>query len=222
MSVERSSGSSPLLTVSGAQPAALASSKRGATLAINGPSICGVPQWVDKRRRLGGYYMYSSCPSGKYLRLAVADAPAGPYSVSNKPLFTIDDVAICGGHMSNPWVVVDDVTKRIMLYYHCGVCVAGTRYTCGMGGEVTFVAVSSDGVTFNTEPRVLWRNQLRSVRIGDWFYMFGRREVLVSPDGERDVQFHGMVWIPAYAAPLMVDKWLYLFWSEEGEAESTP
>jgi hypothetical protein len=70
--------------------------------------------------------------------------------------------------MASPHAVVDDVSQTVLLHFHCGVCVAGETYTCGMAGEVTFGASSSNGATFDALPKVLWKQQLKSVRIGSW------------------------------------------------------
>jgi hypothetical protein len=70
--------------------------------------------------------------------------------------------------MAGPQAVVDDVTQTVLLHFHCGVCVAGESYTCGMAGEVTFGATSSDAQTFEPLAKVLWKQQLKSVKIGSW------------------------------------------------------
>src|SRR3954451_6125818 len=46
---------------------------------IQGPSAIRVPDWV--RGRLGDYYLYFADHKGRYIRLAYADDPAGPWTV---------------------------------------------------------------------------------------------------------------------------------------------
>ena len=63
------SPSSPIIT------SALLPGDDGAS--INGPSMIRVPDWVQKP--LGKYYLYFAHHAGKYLRLAYADQPEGPW-----------------------------------------------------------------------------------------------------------------------------------------------
>ena len=43
---------------------------------VNGPTVIGVPDWVE--RPLGRYYMYFANHMGEFIRLAYADAVTGP------------------------------------------------------------------------------------------------------------------------------------------------
>ena len=44
---------------------------------INGPSLIRVPDWIEEP--LGRYYLYFADHKGAYIRLACADALAGPW-----------------------------------------------------------------------------------------------------------------------------------------------
>ena len=44
---------------------------------INGPSLIRVPDWIEEP--LGRYYLYFADHKGSYIRLACADALAGPW-----------------------------------------------------------------------------------------------------------------------------------------------
>ena len=194
-------------------PPAISTTKDGAATGVNSPTLIQVPAWIPKP--LGRFYMYSSAPTGKYIRLSYADDVAGPYTTADSPAIHIADVPICGGHMSGPTVVVDDAARRIVMHYHCGVCVAGRTYTCGMGGEVVFGASSSDGVHFETQAKVLWKEGARGVKIGDWHYLFAKHEVFVTKDGLTGLKPVGGVYM-SYPSVAFHQGWLYFTWSELG------
>ena len=49
---------------------------------IQGPSLIEVPDWVEDP--LGRYYLYFADHKGLYIRLAYADNPLGPWTVTRR------------------------------------------------------------------------------------------------------------------------------------------
>ena len=55
---------------------------------ISGPSLLRVPEWVE--RPLGQYYMYFAHHQGAFIRMAYADALAGPWTVHEPGVLHMD------------------------------------------------------------------------------------------------------------------------------------
>ncbi len=192
---------------------------------VSGPALLEVPSWVKGAK--AKYYLYSSHSSGKYIRLSTADSPQGPYKVrkerteggasdgADMPVLSLKQVEFCGGHMANPFVVVNEDTRKILLYFHCGVCVASDTFSCGIGGEVVFAGASDDGLHFDVFKSVLWKQTLKVTRVGAWWYFFGRNEVFASRDGVTDLQPVGHTWMP-FPSPFTHNNKLYLTWPDDG------
>lgn len=181
---------------------------------FEGAVVIPAPSWLKESERLGNFYLYSSFRRGRFIRLSVANDITGPYTLVDTPALSMTAFPMCGGHMASPHAVVDDVSQTVLLHFHCGVCVAGETYTCGMAGEVTFGASSSNGATFDALPKVLWKQQLKSVRIGSWVYSFSEHEVFASPDGLTGLQSVGYVYA-SYVTPALIGSKLYFVWSSE-------
>ena len=133
---------------------------------INGPSLIRVPDWVPEP--LGRYYLYFAHHKGRFIRLAYANAVAGPWTIHQPgvldvadSLFVVKDldgadasgewVQATGGdflyaHVASPDVHVDDEHRTIRLYYH-GLCVDGEQRTR--------LAVSADGLHFEPQEPLL-------------------------------------------------------------------
>ena len=58
---------------------------------VNGPSIIRVPSWVHQP--LGRYYLYFAHHKGHHIRLAYADAIAGPWKVHEPGVVQVRDTA---------------------------------------------------------------------------------------------------------------------------------
>jgi hypothetical protein len=204
-------------------------SKPGAI--VNGPALLEVPTWVEQR--LGRYYLYSSHSSGQYIRFSYADAIVGPYTLEDEGVLELSGVPHCGGYLANPYVYVDDVAQRIVLYFHCGVCLPSGAASCvdSRGAQQldrpVFVAVSRDGIEFNALPTVLFKEHLNAVRIGAWVYHFSFRKVFRSradelslaaaSAGATGVQLHLICSTPfPFPAPLLLGDRLHLVWSHQG------
>lgn len=122
---------------------------------INGPSLIRVPPWV--KDRLGAYYLYFSAHDGSYIRLACADALAGPWRMHEPGVLELAD-SYFEDHIASPDVIVDAERRQIRLYYH-GVADAS-------GEQKTRVALSSDGLSFQARPDILL----------DWYARIFRRD----------------------------------------------
>ena len=46
---------------------------------VQGPSLIRTPDWLPNR--LGAYYLYFADHNGKYIRMAYADRPQGPWTI---------------------------------------------------------------------------------------------------------------------------------------------
>ena len=58
---------------------------------VNGPTVIRVPDWVE--RPLGHYYMYFANHMGTFVRLAYADAIAGPWTIYEPGVLHVRDTA---------------------------------------------------------------------------------------------------------------------------------
>ena len=120
---------------------------------INGPSLIRVPDWVTNP--LARYYLYFAHHDGAYIRLAYTDDLAGPWRTHEPGVLPLAASTLTG-HIASPDVHVDDAERRIRMYFH------GSDTRTGAGGEqTTRLALSSDGLTFQAQPKSLgvpyWR-----------------------------------------------------------------
>ena len=139
--------------------------KEGAN--INGPSVIRVPDWIPIEKRANPeakYYLYFGHHDGDYIRMAWSAEIAGLYTLYGMAklaegksrgvldLGRTDKIALAHDleifdHISSPDVHVDDVNKRIVMYFH-----GPTKYRGKGGGgldQKTFVTFSEDGLDFN-------------------------------------------------------------------------
>jgi hypothetical protein len=131
-------------------------------LNINGPSIVRVPDWVQKP--LGRYYLYFAHHKGSYIRLAVADKLEGPWRIYEPGVLSLEDAPGCKGHVASPDAIVASEHKEIRLYFH-GPAMSGK-------GQMTFVALSSDGLHFRASDEPLCPFYFRAFRHeGMWYGM---------------------------------------------------
>jgi hypothetical protein len=131
---------------------------------INGPSLIRVPDWVENP--LGRYYLYFAHHDGKYIRFAYANRPAGPWTIVPGGLLPVGAQRALRGHIASPEAVIDEQTRQIYLLTH-GVGKEGP-------GQVSTVAVSSDGRTFRDLGTVVGPAYLRVFRHGDaWYALSG-------------------------------------------------
>ena len=211
---------------------------------IQGPSLVRVPEWVANP--LGRYYLYFADHKGRYIRLAYADELAGPWTVHVPGTLHLEDtpfpnefpevsaaaaraaeerLRVSGrrllhsaayemskAHIASPDVHVDAESRRFVMYYH------GLEAS---GRQVSRVAVSSDGLAFESGAEILGRNYMRVFRYrgmthalampglfyrtGDPLGGFEEGPCLFNPDMR-------------HAAVLFRDDTLRVFWTQVGQA----
>ncbi len=151
---------------------------------INGPSAIRVPDWVENP--LGRYYLYFAHHQGKYIRLAYADRPEGPYRVHEPGTLRLEDsgfpevmppadtlpedrrYSVEAGrivdlypHIASPDVHVVPEQQQIRMYFH------GQHES---GHQLTRAAVSRDGIHFEARGETLGRPYFRAFRHQDHWY----------------------------------------------------
>ena len=203
---------------------------------VNGPSLIRVPEWVEDP--LGRYYLYFAHHKGAYIRLACADALTGPWRVHTPGTLPLEashfaterpdpenvsegarrqaaeaiDQDYLHPHVASPDVHVDLEHRAIRMYFH------------GMlddGEQRTRMAVSADGLTFETRPEILGNSYFRVFRHrGGHYALVMPGELRRSRDGlggfePGPVLFrHGM----RHAAVRLAGDVLDVFWSRVGDA----
>lgn len=129
-------------------------------LSINGPSLIRMPAWIEKPG--GRYHLYFAHHNGKYIRLAFADRPDGPWTVHRGGILPITEQRALRGHIASPEAVIDEETRQIFLFCH-GVPREG-------GPQATSVAVSRDGISFTDLGTIVGPAYLRVFRHGGAWY----------------------------------------------------
>lgn len=137
---------------------------------INGPSLIRVPAWVE--RPLGRYYLYFADHGGKYIRMAYADRLGGPWRVHAPGVLHLDQT-ICRHHVASPDVHVLHRRREIRMYFHGPV--VDQREQC------TFVAQSSDGLSFTPQPQILGPSYFRVFRYRSAWYAIAMTLPIDSP-----------------------------------------
>ena len=203
---------------------------------INGPSLIRTPDWLEEP--LGRYYLYFADHKGAYIRLACADALAGPWRVYTPGTLTLeeshfatrrpDPAAVSDAkraeaawtverdhlhpHIASPDVHVDHDRREIRMYYH------------GMlanGEQRTRVAVSRDGIAFAARPEILGNSYFRVFRHRGWHYaLVMPGEVRRSRDGLTGFESGPVLFRPEmrHAAVRYREDALDVFWTRVGDA----
>ena len=181
-------------------------------LNINDPSLIRVPDWI--KNPLGRYYLYFAHHRGKYIRLAYADHPEGPWQIYAPGTLHLDQTC-CADHIASPDVHVDYNTQTIRLYFH-GVCLGR--------GQVTMLATSTDGLHFTPTSEILGPSYFRVFQHDDWYYAIAKNHniggvLLRSADGispfERGPDFIARL---RHAAVWRQENQLLVFYSRIGDA----
>ena len=203
---------------------------------INGPSLIRVPDWIEEP--LGRYYLYFADHKGSYIRLAVADALAGPWRMHTPGTLALEashfttvrpapeavseakrreaawtvESDYLHPHIASPDVHVDHDRREIRMYYH------------GMienGEQRTRVAVSGDGIEFEARPEILGSSYFRVFRHRGWHYaLVMPGEVRRSRDGLTGFEAGPVLFCPnmRHAAVRCAENALDVFWSRVGDA----
>lgn len=126
---------------------------------INGPSVIRAPGWIEDP--LGRYYMYFASHDGRFIRLAFASRPDGPWEIYSPGSLHIEGSG-CRDHIASPDVHVDRPGRRVIMYYHGVVDVdpatdphRNAIDTNPSRIQRTKVAVSGNGLRFTALPGVL-------------------------------------------------------------------
>jgi hypothetical protein len=139
---------------------------------INGPSLIRVPDWMEEP--LGKYHLYFSHHGGDYIRLAYADELEGPWKIHQPGTLRLGDAPAAKGHIASPDVHVD--RGQIRMYFH-----APGR---NADGQKTFVATSTDGLTFSPSDEILGTFYFRAFQWKDHWYALAKGGALYrSRDG---------------------------------------
>jgi len=159
---------------------------------INGPSLIRVPDWAPSR--LGRYYLYFAHHHGSYIRLAYAERLEGPWSIHAPGALDVADVPSCRGHIASPDVHVDEARREFRMYFH-GPARDGS-------GQVSFAAVSRDGIHFAAREEAIANFYLRAAPwAGRWLAMAKGGVMYLSPDG-----LTGFERLPRPAFPMWDEK----------------
>jgi len=202
---------------------------------INGPSLIKVPDWVTAP--LGRYYLYFSHHQGKYIRMAYADTPSGPFTVhpggvlplaeSGFPVEPPSPEDLPDGlrqtveagkpipfytHIASPDVHVVPERNEIRMYYH-GLESDGRQYTR--------VAVSNDGLNFSARDELLGLAYFRVFQYAQMWYALAMPGVFYrSADGLTHFERGPRLFDDhmRHSALLVDDKTLHVFYTRAGDA----
>lgn len=182
---------------------------------INGPSLIRVPDWVDDP--LGRYYLYFAHHGGDYIRLAYADELEGPWAVHEPGTLHKDD-APGVAHIASPDVHVDHEAREVRMYFH-----QPGPEDAPISGQVSFVALSEDGLSFSAREEVLGKFYFRVIAHEGWWYAFAKNGntdgiIYRSADGLSDFE-PGPHYMPGvrHTAPWVEGETLYLLYSLAGD-----
>lgn len=208
---------------------------------VNGPCLIRVPSWV--KDPLGVYYLYFADHKGSSIKLAYADRLAGPWfshppgvlQLADTPFLqqppdvpegidharlgvprasgvpsVLDDCTI--PHIASPDVIADEASRSIRLYYH------GLD---AFARQVTRVALSPDGIHFESRAEVLSPSYLRMFAYaGSWYGIAMPGGLFRSASGIDDFEQgptlfdsdmrHAGVWLRGDT--------LWVFWTRVGDA----
>ena len=198
---------------------------------IQGPSLIRVPDWVASP--LGRYYLYFAHHKGTYIRLAYADALAGPWRVHGPGVLPLSEsrfpsrieeltrgeerfekLARAGHlycHIASPDVHVDDDRRELRMYYHGW---HESRH------QLTRVALSRDGLHFEAQDPILGLSYWRGFRWRGDYYALAMPGFLYRSDDGLRVPERGPQLLPDEArhmAVLIRGEALLLFWTRVGD-----
>lgn len=167
---------------------------------INNPAIVRVPSWVEKP--LGRYYMYFSHHMGSHIRLAYADAIAGPWKIYEPGVLHVRDTAFYRPppdppenlenfytHVASPEIYVDAAGRRLVMWFH-GWWTEGTMWPVGEAAarawanqrgyaQQTQSAESADGIHFDVRPSITRTSYLRVFPFDGSLYGMARLGLLL-------------------------------------------
>jgi hypothetical protein len=163
---------------------------------VNGPSIIRVPSWIP--HPLGRYYAYFGHHKGQFIRLAYADAIAGPWKVYEPGVLPVSETAFYRPqpdppdgpvdqfytHVASPEIYVDESRKRLVMWAH-GWWTDARRWPLGLTearswarqngyGQFTQSSESADGLHFALRPAITKVSYLRVFPLDGSLYGMAR------------------------------------------------
>ena len=211
---------------------------------IQGPSMIKAPEWIEGR--LGNYYLYFADHKGRYIRLAYADNPLGPWRIyppgslqleesrflTEPPKVTAEQFAQFEARLQQSGVVIShdllsEITTPHIASPDVHVDTPGRRivmYFHGLdavGTQVTRVASSHNGIDFNAQPEVLGRSYMRAFQHdGMTFAMAMPGQFYRSRDPLGGFEEGPLLFNPnmRHAAFLKRGDTLFVFWTQVGDA----
>lgn len=163
---------------------------------INGPSLIRVPAWLEGA--LGEYYLYFAHHIGSNIRLAYADDVAGPWHIYDGGTLQLEET-ICNDiegsiylnykHIASPDVHIDHEAQWVRMYFHCPIYISGPIENNDSYGQVTLLATSSDGLSFEAESEPLGNAYFRVFEWNGYIYALSMPGVIYrSADGLTDFE----------------------------------
>jgi len=211
---------------------------------IQGPSMIKAPEWIEGR--LGNYYLYFADHKGRYIRLAYADNPLGPWRIyppgslqleesrflTEPPKVTAEQFAQFEARFQQSGVVIShdllsEITTPHIASPDVHVDTPGRRivmYFHGLdavGTQVTRVALSHNGIDFNAQPEVLGRSYMRAFQHDGMTYAMAMPgQFYRSKDGMHGFEPGPLLFNPnmRHAAVMKRAGELWVFWTQVGEA----
>ena len=179
---------------------------------INGPSLIRAPEWLEKP--LGKYYLYFADHGGKFIRLAYADRPEGPWKIHEPGTLRLEETA-CKGHIASPDVHIDNGKREIRMYFHGPA----------KGGQLSFLATSKDGLKFTAGREPLGPFYFRVFQWRGWWYAVAKEGVLLRSkdgvakfeEGPRLFKFDDPSLVVRHSAVLLEGDRLRVFYSRIGD-----
>lgn len=175
---------------------------------INGPSVIKVPHWIENP--LGKYYMYFAHHHGKFIRLAYADSPTGPWTIYKPGVLQLSKTA-AAGHIASPDVIVDEKTKTIKMYFH------GKLPDSKL--QKSFLSTSKNGLDFLASDTILGPSYFRVFNYNNETYAlsFG---TFFKRESDDKVYKKGSNILPnaRHTAVTVVGDHLVVYYSQKGDA----
>jgi hypothetical protein len=134
---------------------------------INGPTLIKVPTWIENA--LGKYYLYFSHHQGKYIRLAYSDCIEGPYTIFKPGTLHNKYPFLKSRHIASPEIFIDEEKKEIRMYFHANIR-SDSSGPFGRLGQMSYGALSKDGINFEPNPEQLAPFYLRIFLEDDFFF----------------------------------------------------
>ena len=162
---------------------------------IDGPTVVRVPPWIE--HPLGRYYMYFAHHMGKFIRLAYADRPEGPWKIYEPGVLDVKDTAFFRPqpdppenlenfytHVASPEIAIDEAGRRLLLWVH-GWWTQGEMWPVGEPAarawarahgyaQFTQSGESADGLRFTMKPSITKTSYLRVFPFDGVYYGFAR------------------------------------------------